>query len=297
MSEGRVPGLVEDRRRLRRCRAVTSPLHDRFDEFESTFERRTVGDGALATSYAIRRGAGPEAVVFLPGGLGRATSWFDQAVRLGPDVTSVLIDQAPTETVDGQLTCITSVLDREGLEQVVVVGTSLGGMLAHVLTTGGSASRVRSLVLCSSGLYGASDAGGLRRSLWVAMVLPERLLAAGAVRRVERLVGDAPDAALWNPVLCEPFRVGSARRTLLRQQRVLLELAAGRPQGDCVEGWSGPTLIVRAEDDALMPAEATHRLVSAHPGAAVRTYPTGGHLLAVTRPDDVAEAIGAHVAS
>ena len=274
---------------------VTSPLHDRLAEFEATFDRRTTEDGSLATAYAIRRGTGPQAVVFLPGGLGRATSWFDQAVRLGRSVTSVLVDQAPTESVDGQLKSIISVLDREALASAVIVGTSFGGMLAHLLTTGESAHRVSSLVLCSSGLYDDSNARDLRRSLWMARALPEGLLAAGARRRVERLVGDAPGADLWTPLLCEPFRAGSCRPTLLRQQRLLLELVDRLPQAIRTEGWSGATLVIRAADDRVMPAEAARLLISTHPGADVRTFPAGGHLLAVTRPDDLSEAIAEFV--
>lgn len=195
----------------------------------------------------------------------------------------------------GQVASILSVLDREEIGAVVVVGTSFGGMLGHALTTAASAGSVRSLVLCSSGLYDASHGADLRRSLWMARALPERLLGVGARRRIERLVADAPDGDVWILVLCEAFDAGSARRTLLRQQRLFLELVDRLPDLNRAHGWAGPSLLLRADDDPLMPAEATQRLVAAHPGAVVRTLATGGHLLAVTRPDDVADAIAEFV--
>lgn len=270
---------------------MTSPLRERLSEFESSFDRRTVGGGSTATNYAIRRGTDEQSVAFLPGGVGSASAWFDQAVRLGRRRTAVLIDQPPSPVVEDQVEAILGVLDRERLGRVAVVGTSLGGMLAHVLAKH-APERVEAQVLCSSGIYDGSHRGDLRRSLWMAKALPERLLRSGAMRRISRLAADGPDADVWIPLLCEPFLTGSPRMMLVRQQRLLLELVDRWPQLTAGTTWSGPTtLIVRAADDPLMPEEATERLVVAHPGAIVRRFPSGGHLLAVTRPDDIADAI------
>ena len=50
-------------------------------------------------------------------------------------------------------------------------------------------------------------------------------------------------------------------------------------------------LILEADDDTMFSAERRSQLRASYPGASMKTFPNGGHLLAITRRDEYVNAI------
>lgn len=266
-------------------------LATRLAEFDARFDRRTAGSGADAIGYRVRRGTGA-AVAFLPGGGGDATSWFEQALRLGGDATVLLVDRPPVSRLRDAVAGVLRVADAEGLDGLHLVGTSLGGMIAHAVTRR-APDRALSLVLGSSGLHDGERMPRLRSQRRLVRLLPAAALRAGVRRRIATLLEGAPDRELWLALSMRPYAGASVRPRLLDQQDLLIDLAAHAAELSAPGTWQGPVLVVRARDDELMPPEATARLIAAHPGCTVAELPSGGHLLAQTRPDACAAALAA----
>ena len=264
-------------------------LQERYTEYRELFEPRSCRVAGLDVNYSVRTGPGSP-VVFLPGGAGTAATWFEQAMRIDDDRTRVLVDLPISTSLEQLVAVVVGVLDAEHVERAAVVGTSLGGMLASAVARAHH-DRVAALVLGNTGLYGPADASGLRAGLLMTRLLPRGILRRGATARVAGLLEGAPDAAFWAELAAQAY-TGRDVTQRLRAQQVLLPGRVGRvDELSAPTPWTGPAMVIKAEDDELMSAECTQRLIDAHPGCDVRSLPTGGHLLPQTRPDDYASLI------
>lgn len=256
-------------------------LDERYRRF-SAVRARSVVDG-----WSYQRIGTGHPVVWLPGGAGDATIWFDQAMRMARERASVLIHFPAIASVNELVSGVLRVMDDADAVAADVVGTSLGGMIAERVAARAPA-RVRSLVLGNTGRVERTGADALRRSLRLLRLMPTAVLRAGAIRRIEGLLAGCDDAGLWGELYTRPYRSHDVRARLVAQQRTLVELAESAPD---LTGWSGRTSIVSADDDQLITIAARERLCEAHPSARRVRFPSGGHLLVATRADDYAAAL------
>ena len=182
-----------------------------------------------------------------------------------------------------------------GLEDIVVVGHSLGGWLAAELALR-QPGLVRRLVLLGPLGVHVVD---LEVPLFFGAVAPRGIGGMGEARRLlfsdpegPAAVGALPDAMtteqqlLWFAGLAGAARLGWKAPHF--QNRKLTE-RLGRIKV--------PTLVVRGHDDLLVPDEMARAWVASIPGARLSEIPGAGHCLPLERPDVAAEVEGFLVGS
>ncbi|WP_280395825.1 alpha/beta fold hydrolase [Nocardia brasiliensis] len=229
-------------------------------------------------------GAG-DPVLLLTGGAGIGIGWLDVAHALTPRFRTIAPDYPSgitscAELVDG----LVALLDAEAIERAHVVGQSAGGMFAELLSRR-VPERVRSLTLSSTGLYGPEDVDRLRARIEVTLATPWPETRAAIQSALRATWKDSDEAEFWIDQVLRASdvhgSVGSAN-----SYGLLLELA--EQVDDLLRGpaWSGPTLILRADDDPLITSTHTDRLRELHPGSEYRTFTEGGHSLAISRTAD-----------
>ncbi len=221
-------------------------------------------------------------------------SWFlPLAAELGSDYRVILPDLRGHGTSDsGPLPLsltqmaddVIGLWDQLGVDTSVVVGISMGGMVAQALATA-APDRVEALVLiATAGSYDdAARTAALAR--------------AAAARR-------AGGMEQMTPVLLQRW-FGAAPDELVDRARGQLTSADPEVHAACLEAMtevgsidlervSAPTLVLGGRDDVSTPRPVVEALADAIPGAVLDMVP-GAHLTAFTHPREVAERIESFV--
>lgn len=202
-------------------------------------------------------------------------------------------------TLDDMAADALGILDALGVERAHVVGVSMGGMIAHVISARAPA-RVATLtsIMSSTGNRHPRVALGRLRALRVLLARPVRLDDAAAITahlmRVFDVIGSpgyrsAPQVlrAQLEPVARRGYDPAGAERQLLAI------LASGDRRSQIAQ-ITAPTLVIHGADDPLVPVAAgieTARLIA---GAQLKIFPGMGHDFAPALQPALADAIAAH---
>ncbi|WP_256794514.1 alpha/beta fold hydrolase [Terrabacter sp. Ter38] len=221
-------------------------------------------------------------------------SWFlPLAAELGSDYRVILPDLRGHGTSDsGPLPLslaqmaddVIALWDRLGVDSSVVVGISMGGMVAQALATT-APDRVEALVLIATA--GSYDDGARTAAL-------ARAAAARRPGGIEQMT----------PVLLQRW-FGAEPSELVDRARGELSSADPEVHASCLEsmtqvgsidldGVTAPTLVLGGRDDLSTPRPVVEALADAIPGAVLDMVP-GAHLTAFTHPREVAERIRSFV--
>jgi poly(3-hydroxyalkanoate) depolymerase len=190
--------------------------------------------------------------------------------------------------LSGVADTVVGLLDRLGLDQVDVLGVSLGGAVAQQLARS-APERVRGLVLAAT----MPGLGGVPGS-------PHVLMTLATPRRYH-------DPAYYRQIAGRIY--GGAART---DPMGLVHAALGRfrppsawgyaGQLYAITGWSSlpwlhtlrhPTLVLAGDDDPIVPVVNGHLLAWRIPGARLHVVRGGGHLFILERPAEIAEVVTA----
>jgi pimeloyl-ACP methyl ester carboxylesterase len=170
------------------------------------------------------------------------------------------------------------VLDHLGIEKTLLMGLSMGGMIAQELTLM-APSRVLALAL------GCTHHGGERRVGPSAEVMAVLLGNDGLTQ--EQIVEKNLPIFLGRRFLQEqPAEVDSYRKAQLSTElqpefafQAQLAAIAGFDSRERLCGLGVPTLVITGTEDLLVPGENAHMLASAIPGAELVEIPGAGHAL------------------
>jgi pimeloyl-ACP methyl ester carboxylesterase len=232
--------------------------------------------------YYERHGAGP-ALLLLHGAGSNAATWWQQLPAFSAQHTCLTMDircfgrsAAPTDefTLSHFVADAVSLLDHERLEQVVVIGQSLGGMIGLQLALRHS-RRVCGFVACDSSL--AVDHPPLVASV------ARRFRTVSALAIEQRSLGrwfleHHPDkAALYAQI--NHFNPSAYRITPEAWHRALGRL--NEPQSLTRVADLGallcPTLFVVGAEDPIVPVSAMHDLAAVVPGSEVVVIEHAAH--------------------
>ncbi len=162
---------------------------------------RTVTCGGLTWRY-YRLGTGP-VLVFLTGGLRRASLGFALLEDLSSDHTVVTLDYPPMRSIDEFVDALDTIRVAEGVERCVLVGQSYGGFLAQAYVAA-RPEVVEQLVLSGSGPADYSRGWLPVEYLFIGLVrvLPVRWVRTLLLRKVRSIVS-APqaDLASWQDAI------------------------------------------------------------------------------------------------
>jgi 3-oxoadipate enol-lactonase len=246
-----------------------------------------VADAELSVQ---ERGDGPP-LLLIAGIPAVASDWEPLAERLGARRRVIAYDNrgsgASTVTSGPYTTAqlaadAVAVLDGLGLERADVFGMSMGGMIAQEVAIGWSA-RVRRLILgCTHA--GISHAARQPREAARAFALETD---DWALRM--RTLAPLAFARDVDPRLLEAF-VGKKSRDVQDPAgyRAQIQAVLTHDSYERLPSIAAPTLIVRGDDDRIIPAAGSEVLRRRIPGSVLRVVAGAGHLFFLERPQDVA---------
>jgi pimeloyl-ACP methyl ester carboxylesterase len=245
--------------------------------------------GIGATSYAVA-GSGPP--VLLLHGLGATHAIWRLNVPSLASLCTVYAPDLPGHgdsarprvpyTLDFGVRFTTAFMDAVGLSQVILVGSSLGGLLA-LATAVRHSDRVAALALASPAGLGRELARGMR---WASVPVIGPLLAAVEMRFGPGLLPSLvhrPEA-LDPDMAAEIHQMASApgvRGVVLSVVRHGVALGGLRPSLVQMEGFrrlSCPVLLVWGAEDRIIPVAHAYRAREARPETQVYVLPECGHL-------------------
>jgi 3-oxoadipate enol-lactonase len=199
-------------------------------------------------------------------------------------------DSAPLEamTFAALADAVARLLDHLDLGSAVIVGHSMGGMIAQELALR-HADRVRALVLANTSAAFGKPGGDWQREFLRQRLRPldeGKTPADVAPALVPTMLGDDPDPrALERAVACMASISPAAYRAALH---CLVEFDRRADLGAI----RCPTLVLAGERDRVAPPEVVERLARAIAGARYELLPGVGHLANLERPDVFDAALG-----
>lgn len=218
-------------------------------------------------------------VVLVPGMLCTADLWRHQLDALpGAEVVELGGD-----SVDAAARRVLSVPH----ERFVLVGLSLGGIVAMTAALAAAPERIAGLGLVSTSARPprpdqragwdataarADDPAGCAEDLWPALVHPRRRDDAGLRERVLQMARDTGRAGLLDQ---------------LAVQRSRVDLRPQLPALRC------PVVVVSGDGDGLAPPDAHAEIAALVPGATLVTVPGAGHLQPLEAPAEVTASLRA----
>ncbi len=234
-------------------------------------------------------GEGPEGMLLLGGGISfgdgnhRLVSLFEAEKRvLSPSYPRV---RSVAQLADG----LAKLLDHERLQKVDVFGHSLGAGIAHAFVRR-HPDRVNRLALCSFGLYTPMHLFGVRGFQAAMELLPFSALRRHYGRQFDQLAREAgPErAAELHAISAEVFS-RHTRESALSPLRLLGDLFGDRHAYRLRERVPGPgrVLLLLANDDGGFSRREQDALVNTYPGASVTRFLNGGHLIGLTRAQEL----------
>ncbi|WP_166415498.1 aspartate dehydrogenase [Cochlodiniinecator piscidefendens] len=179
-----------------------------------------------------------------------------------------------------------ALLDHLAIDQVQVIGQSMGGTIAQIMTLS-CPKRVSKLILSST--WVASDAAFERGFNLRHQILTELGLEAYAkaqvlaVMNAEQIAKDPQRATQW-----EQKTINTSTPDALS---VRIEALMGFDNVDRVSQIKQPTLVIGTEDDQVVPIHMSKRLAHLVPNAELKILPDGGHFLPMTAPGTYLELV------
>jgi pimeloyl-ACP methyl ester carboxylesterase len=240
-------------------------------------------------------GAGRKTVLLLHGIGGNRESFADELPRLARSWRALAWDMpgygasppiAPL-TFEALAQAVTTVLDAEHAEKAVLVGHSLGGMIAQE-TAARFPLRVSGLVL-----FATTAAFGGKDDKFKDEFLAHRLAPLDAGKSMPEIAAELTNG-LFGPNPPEAARrraIASMGAIPPAVYRAALECIVTFNRADDLARIACPTLVLAAEHDRLAPPKTMERMAARIPGATYGCIAGAGHLANFERPAAFAQIL------
>jgi pimeloyl-ACP methyl ester carboxylesterase len=232
-------------------------------------------------------GHGTVAVLLLHGIGGGQAIWRDTLPALaGAGVRAAAVDfpgygaSPGAPTLDAMVGAVQAVVAALNAERTVLLGHSMGGMVAQELLARSPAA-VQGLVLaCTSAAFGRPEGD------WQARFVAERLApldaGLGMPGMAQRLVpGMVAPAA---PPAAVEFAIEVMSRVPEASYRTALRAVAAFDRREALPRIAVPTLCLAGEHDRTAPPDVMQRMAQRIPGADYRCLENAGHIANVEQP-------------
>jgi len=260
-------------------------LKELLTEFRVKFPIAEFTHGRATWRYR-RGGRGPQALLWLTGALGVGEFAFPYAHHFAQAFRVYIPDYPSVRSLDACVDGLASLLDAEQIDAADVVGGSFGGMLAQHLVRR-HPSRVRSLVLSHTSPPQPSYTRAALVHI-VSSLVPERPYRELFRRRLRVAFTGADPFWLryFDSTVDSLSKPEMVSRVLLAAEFLNLPYASAD-----TASWPGRILILDANDDELMPAQARAGLRALYPQADAYAFSGTGHSAAILHPSEYANVI------
>ncbi|MGH3499579.1 MAG: alpha/beta fold hydrolase [Nocardioidaceae bacterium] len=246
--------------------------------------------GTYAGVRLTEEGEGP-AVVLLHGIGADARQWRLQIPRLARDHHVLAWDMpgyggsaslSGTPAMADYADALDRALDDRGVDRAIVVGHSMGGMIA-LEEIARHPSRVRGLLL-----YATSAAFGPADGEWQRRFVEDKLGPLDAGRSMRDVASEAIAAMMSGTRHGPGFELGAEAMADAPEDayRASVQAITRFDRRDVLARIDVPTLVLAAERDGNAPANMMERLAGRIPGARYACLPGAGHLAHLERPED-----------
>jgi 3-oxoadipate enol-lactonase len=247
-----------------------------------------------------RRGTGSTAVVLVHGIGGGRSIWSNSSSATLRALTdagylAVAIDlpgygdseALGLPTLDRMVQAVQDLIQHVGAGRTVLLGHSMGGMVAQELVAR-APQQVKGLVLaCTSASFGKAEGA------WQAKFLADRLApldqGEGMWRMAQRLVPAM--VAPGTHLAAQQLAVDVMSRVPEATYRAALTAIASFDRREALAAIRVPTLLLAAEHDRTAPPDVMQRMASRIAGAEFVCLPQAGHIANVESPAAFNEAV------
>lgn len=261
------------------------------------WRHRTIAVGQGDSLYLVHRRLDREHIlVFIPGLADTWESYLALAAELPDTLGMVLVDplghgastkRAGASGPGRQAEALSAALDSLGVRPFAVVGHSNGGIIAQFY--GNATPGLPAAVLIASGSgFGTHPAADDFRAL--AASLPDTVPDEVLELQRDSFRGPVPDS------IVQPY-IDAARATPGRVWREVIDSLLAFDTRVFLTGWRPRTLLVLAEEDAVIGDDGMIELAAAMPDADTVRIPGTSHGVHWQRPDAVADAVMAFLAT
>ncbi|MBE2198571.1 MAG: alpha/beta hydrolase [Anaerolinea sp.] len=257
--------------------------------FRSAHPLRQLQVDGVTWEY-IATAEGQETIVFLHGMTGAYDIWWQQISALEDQYRLISVTYPPVQSLGELDKGLLAILEKEGVQEFHVVGTSLGGYLAQYLLSQ-HPERIRRAIL--SNTFPPNDllAAQNRVSGALLPVLPEWLTLA--VFRGNFKQGIYPTSGNDELTLAFLNEIGYGRTSkaqlLGRYYCVIEKFAPASP--------TIPLLIIESDNDPLVALTLREQLQAVYPEATVYTFADAGHFPYLNRDVAYTQIIAAFLST
>lgn len=245
--------------------------------FRTTHPLRSVQVKKREWQYLVV-GEGNRTILFLHGMTGAPDIWFQQMDALRSEYRMIAVTYPPVNSLKDMDTGISVMLDREGVQQCAVVGSSLGGYLAQYLVQK-YPDKFTHAVFANT--FPPNDAIERENRARAAILpwLPNWLVMRFVRQNVEQtVVPAAGNDPLTRAFLLEMTYGRMNKQQFLARYRCIIEQFPVKPV-------STPVLIVESANDPLVQPALREQLRALYPNARVHVFQDAGHFPYLNEPE------------
>jgi pimeloyl-ACP methyl ester carboxylesterase len=271
----------------------TPDLQTRIQHFRRTHAPKHIHYKSVDWEYLFS-GEGENVILLLHGGLRIAETAFAYIELFEGDYRVIAPTYPPLSNIDELTDGLAGLLDAEGLDRVLVLTQSYGGMVGQVFAQR-FPGRVRKLALGGTGPLGGNPIQEfvLKIMLILAPRLSERRLKAIYRWGIDRVLAlPEGDKLSWEAYLDEIFNQRLTGEHVLSHFRTsadtLEKYAFGRIGSSC---YQGPVLIISGGNDPVVSQADREALERFYPQAKCVIISGAGHTLAMAAPGDYHAAV------
>jgi pimeloyl-ACP methyl ester carboxylesterase len=266
---------------MRQASANKNVLCDRMSDllqFRSTHPIQHQPIDGVEWNY-ILTGTGTETILILSGMLGRADTGYRMVIELEQNYRVLAISYSSHMHMGALVNGLIKLLDREGIQRVHLVGTSLGTAVGHVLVRR-YPERLDRMVLSTFGIYNNKKLKQFKQFIGLLDRLPY-----WAIKKYFKLVFpnllngfSESDRQFQIAYLNDLLDLQIDRQTMISQYRMLLDMFENPAYSIDLPIDNSSILIMQSQDDKSWDHDAQAAFRQTYPNAQVRLFEAGGHL-------------------
>ena len=271
---------------------------ERLNPADLPFDGHRIQIDGISVHY-VEEGDPSASAVLVIHGLGSAAADFRPLIArlaeryrvIAPDLPGFGFSERPRKydySTARQTGVLLSLLDRLGIEETIVLGSSLGGSTAvKVALT--APERVRTLVLIAPVIEQIRGRVPPWRVVWLLIPLISSALAHRRLNKMQLRTAVHHSDVLTDDLMAQRRTRLRIRGSMIAMGRAVVSIARG-PAPD-ISSIVPPTLVLWGQGDRWFASDYGETLVSRIPRSELVLIPAAGHLLIQEQPGDVADAI------